>query len=249
METETMPVAAQNKATIEVDEDLALVQAAKSGRFTAFEKLVTKYDHIVFAVVQSILGNWEEAEDATLQAFVKAYERLSQFPPSATFSTWLLRIVVHESLARLSLQPAARKQFLNLFCANHGQSLPLEIVDWVTRPEKLYDGLELREILSNSLSSLPPTSRLVFVLRDIGGFSLRETADVLDLSRTTVQVRLFQARMQLRETLTKYFKKPVGDAGTWIPGGTQAHAIFCIPWLLLSEERNGVQESAQCLVP
>jgi RNA polymerase sigma-70 factor, ECF subfamily len=227
METETMLVAAHNIATAEVDEDLALVQAAKDGQLTAVDELVRKYDRIVLAVAQSILGGREESQDATLQAFFLAYKRLSQFPKGAKFSTWLMRIAVHESLSRLAAQPALRDQFRDLSCANDSTGLPLKLVDWVTSPEKLYDRLELREILSNSLRSLSPTSRLVFVLRDIGGFSPLETADVLCLSRTTAQEHLFQARLQLREKLTRYFKKPVGDAGTWISVGALDHATLC----------------------
>ena len=244
-----MLVVAQSKATLEIDEDLALVQAAKDGQLTAFEQLVRKYDRIVLAVVQSIIGNWEDAQDATLQAFFMAYERLSQFPKGAKFSTWLLRIVVHESLSRLAAKHALRDQFLDLSYTNDSESPPLKIVDWVTSPQRLYDALELREILSNSLGSLPPTSRLVFLLRDIGGFSLREIADILGLSRTTVQVRLFQARLQLREKLTRYFKKPDDNPGTWIPGGVPDRTAFCIPWLLLPRDESGVQRAAQCLIP
>ena len=62
-----------------------------------------------------------------------------------------------------------------------------EPVDWVMSPSNLYDPRELRELLSNTLRSVPPTARLVFVLRDIGGFSLPETAEILGLSRTTVR--------------------------------------------------------------
>jgi RNA polymerase sigma-70 factor (ECF subfamily) len=229
METEIMHVAAQNIATAEVDEDLALVQAAKDGQLTAVDELVRKYDRIVLAVAQSIIGSREESQDATLQAFFTAYKRLSQFPKGAKFSTWLMRIAVHESLSRLAAQPVLRNQFRDLSCANDSAGLPLKLVDWGTGPEKAYEVLELQEILSNSLRSLPPTSRLVFVLRDIAGFSPLETADVLCLSRTTVQEHLFQARLKLREKLARYFKKPVGDAGSWISVGALDHATLCIP--------------------
>jgi RNA polymerase sigma-70 factor (ECF subfamily) len=235
METETMLVAAQDIATAEVDEDLALVEAAKDGQLTAVGELVRKYDRIVLAVAQSIIGGQEESQDATLEIFFIAYKRLRQFPEGAKFSTWLMRIAVHESLSRLAAQPALRDQFRDLSCANDSTALPLTLVDWVTRPEKPYDRLKLREILSRSLRSLPPTSRLIFVLRDIGGFSPLQTADVLCLSRTTVQEHLFQARLRLREKLTEYFKNPVEDAGTWISVGALDHATLCIPSCLCPE--------------
>jgi RNA polymerase sigma-70 factor (ECF subfamily) len=203
-----MIVAELSKAISEADEDLALVRAAKDGRLAAFEQLVHKYQSIVLAVLQSILGNQEEAQNEMLEVLCAAYEKLSQFQENAKFSRWLLRIVVQESLSRLTLHLVDREPHLDLFYADPSESIPLNVTDWVSSPEEHYDTLELRDILSNSLRSLPPTARLIFVLRDIGGFSLGETADMLGLGGTTVRERLFQARLHLREKLARYFKKP-----------------------------------------
>jgi RNA polymerase sigma-70 factor (ECF subfamily) len=225
---ETMLALAPNAAADEVDEDFALVRAAKAGHLTAFEQLMRKYERIVLAVVQSIIGNREEAESTTVDAFFLAYKTLSRFPVGTKVSTWLVRIVVRESLSRLAFQSVAGDQFLEVPDAKDGRGLPQEPADWVTSPNDLYDAPELRNILSNALSSVSPTARLVFVLRDIGSFSRRDIADILGLSRTTVREHLLQTRLQLRERLATYFKKPVGDADPWTAVDTPDRTTFSI---------------------
>ena len=73
--------------------------------------------------------------------------------------------------------------------------------------QRLYKQAELKEILSKTIQGLPPSFRMVFVLRDVEGLSTEETADALGLSVPAVKSRLLRARLQLRERLTKYFRK------------------------------------------
>ena len=95
-------------------------------------------------------------------------------------------------------------------------ALPREVADWAPNPEELYRTSELRNILIASLKQIRPILRAVFVLRDIEGLSIDETAEVLQLSVSTVKARLWRARQQLRKLLTKYFgsKRPISTACT-----------------------------------
>jgi DNA-directed RNA polymerase specialized sigma24 family protein len=88
----------------------------------------------------------------------------------------------------------------------------LEIADWAPNPEQLYWASELRHILTQTLEQVRPPLRAVFVLRDIEGFSIEQTAVVLGLSPAAVKARLWRARLLLREGLNKYFAKPTGSA-------------------------------------
>jgi RNA polymerase sigma-70 factor (ECF subfamily) len=85
--------------------------------------------------------------------------------------------------------------------------LPIEIADWAPNPEDLYQATQLREILRKTLQKLGPGLRIVFVLRDIEGFSLEQTAEALGLSVVAVKARTFRARLQLRERLSRYFRR------------------------------------------
>jgi len=98
--------------------------------------------------------------------------------------------------------------------------LPMEVIDWAPDPEQLYRTSELRDILIKALRELRPILRVVFVLRDIEGLSIAETAEVLSLSHTAVKARLWRGRLQLRERLNRYFRKETESARVeWSPGG------------------------------
>ena len=88
-----------------------------------------------------------------------------------------------------------------------GQVVPREFVDWGPNPEQLYERSELEEILQKAIDSLSPNFRTVFLLRDVEKLSTEETADVLEVSIGAVKARLFRARLQLREELSKVFKR------------------------------------------
>src|SRR6202044_3290597 len=86
-------------------------------------------------------------------------------------------------------------------------SVPRDFADWAPNPEQNYNQAELAEILRKTIQGLPPGFRVVFVLRDVEGLSTEETAETLGLSVPAVKSRLLRARLQLRERLSRYFRK------------------------------------------
>ncbi len=197
----------QPKLEEPVSDELALVQAAKAGDVSAFEKLVKRYDRNVFRIAQHITHSREDAEDVVQEAFLKAYSNLEQFQGQSKFYTWLVRIAVNE--ARMKLRRRRPERFVSLDedVKTEDDSLPREVADWSPNPEQLYKQSELRDILSRTIQGLPPTFRTVFVLRDVEGLSTEETAEALDLSVPAVKSRLLRARLQLRERLNRFFQR------------------------------------------
>ena len=186
-------------------DDLALVHACKSGDVSAFEELVKRYDTKLLRIACHITHNQEDAEEAVQDAFLKAYIKLDQFEEKASFSTWLTRIAVNESIAKLRKHRTTDEHLIPI--AGPEEGIPIDVADWTPNPEQLYSATELRRTLLKSLDSLSPALRVVFVLRDITGLSGEETAEVLKLALPAVKARLFRARLQLRERLSKHFKK------------------------------------------
>jgi len=109
-----------------------------------------------------------------------------------------------------------------------GDMLPREVTDWAPNPEELYRASELRDILIKTLKELRPILRTVFVLRDIEGLSIDQTAEVLDLSPAAVKARLWRARLQLRELLNEYFSRHNAPARVEL-GPKQAHLARSVP--------------------
>jgi RNA polymerase sigma-70 factor (ECF subfamily) len=188
-------------------DDLALVHACKNGDYAAFEEIVKRYDRKLFRIAQYLMHNREDAEDAVQEAFVKAFQHLDQFREDAKFSTWLTRIAMNQSLMMLRKRRSSKEVSLDEDFQSDDGKLPIEIADWAPNPEDLYQATQLREILRKTLQKLGPGLRIVFVLRDIEGFSLEQTAEALGLSVVAVKARTFRARLQLRERLSRYFKR------------------------------------------
>ncbi len=200
----------ETKARDAATDELALVQAAKRGDVAAFEQLVKRYDRNIFRIAQHITQNREDAEDVVQDAFLKAYENLEQFQGNSKFYTWLVRIAVNESLMKLRRRRSDRTVSLDEDIKTEEDTMPREVADWAPNPEQLYKQGELKDILRKTIQGLPASFRTVFVLRDVEGLSTEETAEALDLSIPAVKSRLLRARLQLRERLNKYFRKPKG---------------------------------------
>jgi RNA polymerase sigma-70 factor (ECF subfamily) len=195
----------QKKAENIADE-LALVQAAKSGDLEAFSQLVKRYDRNIFRIAQHITHNEEDAQDVVQEAFLKAYTNLEQFQGNSKFYTWLVRIAVNEALMKLRRRRADKTVSIDEDVETEDGSMPREVADWSPNPEQLYGQSELGDILKKTIQGLSPGFRTVFVLRDVEGLSTEETAEMLGLSVPAVKSRLLRARLQLRERLAKYFK-------------------------------------------
>lgn len=197
----------QSNVTDAASQELALVQAARSGDISAFDELVRRYERNVFRIAQHITQNREDAEDVVQDAFLKAYQNLNQFQGNSKFYTWLVRIAVNEALMKLRRRKSSKTVSMDQDVETEEGTMPREVADWSPNPEQLYNQSELKDILGRTIQGLPASFRTVFVLRDVEGLSTEETAEMLDLSVPAVKSRLLRARLQLRERLNKYFKR------------------------------------------
>ncbi len=193
-----------------LENEKALVVDAQAGSREAFAKLLNQYDRRLFRLALNITGNQEDAADVLQEAFLKAYKSLGTFRGDSRFYTWLFQIVVNES--RGKLRKRRRTDFwvsLDEPVETDDQSgfMPREIEDWGDNPEQRYSKTELHEILERNMKQLEPALRVVFLLRDVEGLSIAETAAMLDLSVPAVKSRMLRARLKLRELLTQYFRR------------------------------------------
>jgi RNA polymerase sigma-70 factor, ECF subfamily len=219
--------AAQFAMTKAACDDLDLVHASKNGDVTAFEQLVKRYDRKLLRIAQSVTHNREDSQDAVQEAFLKAYQNLPAFREDSKFSTWLIRITVNQSLMKLRKQRTTKEDSLDEDFQAKGDILPIEVTDWAPNPEQLYWASELRDILIKCLEELSPILRTVFVLRDIEGLTIDQTVEVLNVSETAVKARLWRARLQLREGLTKYFSRQThAERKQLFPSGRQTGRIL-----------------------
>jgi RNA polymerase sigma-70 factor (ECF subfamily) len=203
-----MPVDDETAKAAARQEEAALLDRARDGDFEAFDELVTRHERQVYWAAKQIVGIEQDAEDVVQTTFLKALENLSGFRGEAAFGTWVRRIAVNTALKVLrkrrgldtvSLEAATREDEDGVI--RH----PEYIAAWDETPLQALESRELRALLDEAIAALPEKHRLVFVLRDVEGLSVAETAAALELSAANVKVRLLRARLALREALTRRF--------------------------------------------
>jgi len=197
---------------IEIDDEAAIVAQARLGDAKAFSELLRRYEGKIFRLAQHITQNREDAEDVLQEAFLKAYEHLDQFQGQSKFYTWIVRIAVNQALMKLRKRKSDRSVSLDETIDTGEDTVAREIAAWDENPEQQYSREEINEILSSAIDGLAPIYRAVFVLRDVDDLSTEETAEALELSVPAVKSRLLRARLQLRDKLTRYFKRKGDDA-------------------------------------
>jgi len=192
--------------------DAQLVHRAKQGDLGAFEELASRHERRIYTLARRITQNEHDAQDVTQQAFLSALEHLHDFREEASFATWLDRIATHAALKilrkRKGLDTVSLDQATDPDPETGEIPHPEYIADWRSGPEELVHRSEVRQLLEEALANLDEKYRLVFLLRDVEGLSVRETAELLGLSETNVKVRLLRARLQLREQLTRALGDP-----------------------------------------
>jgi RNA polymerase sigma-70 factor (ECF subfamily) len=197
---------------IQVDDEAAVVAQARTGDAKAFNELLQRYERKIFRLALHITQNREDAEDVLQETFLKAYQHLDQFQGQSKFYTWIVRIAVNQALMKLRKRKSDRSVSLDETIDTGEDTVAREIAAWDENPEEQYGREELNQILTSAVDGLTPIYRAVFVLRDVDGLSTEETAEALELSVPAVKSRLLRARLQLRDKLTRYFKRKGDDA-------------------------------------
>ena len=187
------------KARVEGWTDEEIVQRVLSGDLVLFELLMRRHNQRVYRAIRSVLRDDSESEDVMQEAYVRAYEHLSQFEGRAQFSTWLTRIAVNEAIRRLTargkLDPLDEERY-----EGEDGTMPIFQSNLPT-PEANASRSEVKGLLEEAILALPQMYRAVIVLRDIEEMNTAETAEVLSLTETNVKVRLHRAHELLRGEL------------------------------------------------
>jgi RNA polymerase sigma-70 factor (ECF subfamily) len=170
-------------------DDVALIERSLNGDQRAFELLIERHQRVLFTVAARMLGNRDDAADATQNAFVRVYQHLSTYDPRHRFYSWIYRILVNECL--------------NVLRGRRNSNEPAETqVDLSAGPLEALQASERRQHVQRALLALPPELRAVIVLRHYAGLSYEEIGEAVGgLPVKTVKSRLYTARQQLGRLL------------------------------------------------
>lgn len=168
-------------------EDHALIARCLAGDTAAFEPIVERYQRVLFTVAVRMLGDSDEAADATQNAFVNAYRKLQTFDPKRRFFSWIYRILVNECLN----DRRGRRLY---------EPLSPELAASGT-PADLLEADERRRSVQAAVLALPAEYRQVVILRHFTGLSYDEIAEATGLPAKTVKSRLHTAKERLGQML------------------------------------------------
>mgnify|MGYP001768476266 FL=1 len=177
-----------------------------AGDGLAFNELVDQTSGGIYGLGLRMLGNAQDAEDMLQETYLKAHKALSGFEKRSSLNTWLYRIATNEALMMLR----KRRSEIHFDPEPTTQEEPgdeVEVVEWCCLPEKEFISEETRTELNQAIAKLSTALRMVFLLRDVRGFSTQETAEILQINEEVVKTRLVRARLKLREELSGYFRE------------------------------------------
>ena len=202
--------------TMEPRDEPQMIAAILAGDTQLYHQLIQPYERSVYMMALSYVKNEADAEDVAQEAFLKAFHHLASFRSESKFSTWLVGIALNEARSRLRRDGALRMDSLDDTTEDGGHVSPAILRDWREVPSEALERKEVRQMLQKAITGLPEKYREVFILRDVEGMDIFETAAALSITVANVKVRLHRARLMLQKQLSPQLKN-INPTRRWIP--------------------------------
>lgn len=186
--------------------DEEIIQHIKAGNVNAYGSIMRRYNQRIYRIARSFVTDDAAAMDIVQEAHIKAYTKLDKFHGKSTFLTWLASITRNEALMYLrkhkrELSMADEKMEHVEQSKQEGGSNSTESTNL---PDAFLENKQLQSLINQNIDTLSEDFRTVFVLRAIEQFSVKETADILQIKEETVKTRYFRAKRLLRGQLQTY---------------------------------------------
>jgi RNA polymerase sigma-70 factor (ECF subfamily) len=191
-----------------IRKDWDLVQQAIAGSADAQEQLFKTYTPRLYRTAFAVLRNKEDAEDAVQDSWYRAYRNLGSFQGRSAFSTWLTRITMNSALMRLRRKKVRTEASLDEILDNHFESILDRAVDERPNPEQACLATEMKTLIERQIRELPAGMRASFRLREVEGFSPKETVEALGIHNSALKSRISRARHRLAGALEQSILRP-----------------------------------------
>jgi RNA polymerase sigma-70 factor (ECF subfamily) len=189
-------------------DDAALASLAAQGDHDAFARIMRRYNQRLYRLAVSVMGDASEAEDVLQESYVRAFYAFSTYSGAGSLGAWLARIVRNEAIDRVRSRDS-RRSHVAIEADLGGQSEEDETnvahdpLQSLTDPQALAANAELQRLLERAIQRLPEQFRTAFVLREVEGLSVEQTAEYLGIPASTVKTRDHRARNLLRAYLSE----------------------------------------------
>ena len=182
--------------------DEEIIEAVLAGEIDDFEEIMKRYNEQFYRIALAFLKDQKDTEDVMQSAYLKIYEHLGQFNRSSAFGTWAIRILINECQTVLRKKRSAF-EYLHYLANNFKRKMNSQ------SSETALINKELKQFIEKSILELPSKYRTIFMLREVNGYSTKETADILSISESNVKVRLHRAKEQVRNRIMESNKREV----------------------------------------
>jgi len=186
--------------TLNIRTEEEIINKIKAGEKILFEILIRRYNPVLYKIARAYNYNHHDAEDLMQEAHIAAYLNLKNFEQRSSYKTWLCRIMVNKCIYRSSYG-YFKNEIPNSEIVN---TEPMKSSNY-NATERSIGNRELAKVLEQSVQQLPEIYRTVFILREIEGFSVLETAELLNITETNVKVRINRAKTLLQKQLENFY--------------------------------------------
>jgi RNA polymerase sigma-70 factor (ECF subfamily) len=190
---------------VAVDSDLSAIEKIVKGEVSLFEILIRKYNSVLYKIARSYGFNHQDAEDLMQDTHVSAYMSLQKFEGRSSYKTWISKIMVNKCLYKLKYGYFKNQVPAETAVVSNHQ--PIYVSTKENQTENVLLNHELASVLEKSLQSIPVMYRTVFVLREVEGFSVAETAELLEITEVNVKVRLNRAKTLLQKQVEQFYSR------------------------------------------
>lgn len=180
-----------------------LIEQCKQGDIESFELLIKDYQQLAFNIAYRMLGNTEDAKDASQDAFIKIFKSIQSFKGNSSFSTWMYRIVSNTCLDELRKRKKHQSYSYDNPIKTEDGEMNRNIPASENSPEEIINRKESQQLIQNAINKLSDQNKAVIVLRDIKGFSYEQISEILDCPEGTIKSRISRARVALKMILEK----------------------------------------------
>jgi RNA polymerase sigma-70 factor, ECF subfamily len=196
------------------DRDEGLVEALRHGEVSAAERLVATYQDRAYWLAIRIAGNAQDAEEIVQDAFLTVIRGISTFRGESAFGSWLYRIVANGAYHKLRRQgqllEIALDDVLPVIDEEGRHAAPM--ADWAAAVDDPSRRTDLRLAMTSAIDELPAHYRAALVLRDVEGWSCAEIAGTLGINVGNVKVRVYRARLFIRQRLSETLRPEIPAA-------------------------------------
>ncbi len=187
------------------DSDAEVIKRILNGEVFLFEIFIRRYNPCFYRIARSYGFNHHDAEDLIQETHITAYTHLSQFEQKASYKTWVSRILINKCRYKLRYGYFKNEFPSEILSNSTNQAIMEKTKD--NQTEKILLNRELSLVLEKSIQQIPVIYRTVFLLREIEGFSVLETAELLNITPTNVKVRLNRSKALLQKEIEQFYNR------------------------------------------